>query len=657
MENLNTEKDDSIRELLVVTHLYYDIGNKSLKARALGEIITKILFLNKDKKDRFIKIGEDVSKIVGISKISPEDIKSGLDFLTEKGVITKQGKFWVLKSEESQQIETSIASAQKRIDYILNKHFGTKIEKEKLEAWFKEAAIKVFSQFSEVWAKRLRREPVKSPNSEKIQKIVFGSLKEHHLEDKSVELIAGFNAFLQDYDDVMVEQQIWSIAQAVLSAKLITASVGPDPLSISLFKNSKLLLDTNILFTAALEKSRLAKSFLSFATSIQGIGASFAVTKATEDEYEKVVMKKQKQAIRAIENYPLDVLKDSHDAFLKTALDRGCEDADSFVTFFDSIKFIPDRIGTEKVELLDDPEIEKARQNGYKDKNKQSAINAEWKAQRNYNKSKYSLEHDAALDSINEFLRSQGINSWIITADGPMQTIASKWTAHEPPTWIGLDTLIQILAISSAGPQHNPENFAPLFSTIIKENIHLNDSIYTLEDLDALLDLEERSNELESAEIKKFAAKMRKLVVSGKSKNDSELQLEIRRTFQRKKMTGDEETRRLERQVEETKESLRQKNDQSLIAEKALIDQIYGPEKIKLSLLLLIKIIIILLIVATLTNFGLKSWSTNEGLGLFFFATAIAIFLAFIPLYLSYEKIHIKALTFAEQKAKKLINK
>ncbi|MCK9597076.1 hypothetical protein M0R19_07880 [Candidatus Pacearchaeota archaeon] len=659
MENLDSGRGYSLRDLLVATHLYYDIGNKSLRARAFGEIITKILFLNKNKKDRFNKIGESVSKFVGIEKITTEDIRSGLDFLQDKGVITKQGKFWVLKNEETEQIEVNLVSAQKRIDYILDKHFGKKIEKEKIKAWFKETSVRVFSQFSEVWAKRLRRELVKLPDSEKIKNIITQTLKEYKLEDKSAELITGFNAFLQDYDDIIVEQQVWSFAQAMLSAKLLTASIGPDPLSIGLFKGSKLLLDTNILFVAALEKGRLAKSFLSLAASIRGIDASFATTKGTEDEYEKVVARKREEALRVIENYPLDVLEKTRDAFLNAAFDRGCTDKDSLITFFDSIKCIPDKIGTENIEMLDDLEIEKARQNGYNDKRKQAEINAEWKSQRHFDKSKHSLEHDSALDSINELLRLRGLNSWIITVDGPMQATALKWAGQEPPTWIGVETFIQILAISSGGSLHNPENFAPLFSTIIKEDVHLNDSIYTLEDLDALLDLEERVKELENVEIEKFAAKMRKLRMSGKSKNDSELQLEIRRTFQRKKMSIDENTRKLERRVEETEESLKNKESYSRTTEDILIDQIYGIEKIKFFIKWSLGVIFILAIGPVLVYLGYSSWSANEGLALFYYGLSITEILIPFIFWISpnYRKIWTKAYESAKQKQKKLISK
>jgi len=660
MENSTTHSSESLRDLLVATHLYYDIGNKSLRARAFGEIITKIVFFCAEKKAKFNDITAGVAKVVGVPQVTAPDIQSGLDFLKEKGTLEKRGKFWFLKNEENQRIETDLKNAQQRIDHILDKHFGTKMDREKLTAWFKDAAVNVFSQFSEVWAKRLRRESVKLPDPEKIQSIITDLLKTYDLEnDKSI-CLNGFNAFLQDYEDVAVEQQIWSFAQAMLSAKLVTASIGPDPLSIGEFKNCKLLLDTNILCTASLEKSRLAKSFSSLAASIKSIGASFATTEETKDEYERMILRKKEQALRAINSYSMSVIKDARDPFLETALSRGCIDEESFARFFDSIKNFPDKIGSEVIEMLHGREIEKAIQEGRNDIKKQSVINAEWKSQRHFDKPRHALEHDAAMDSVLEALRKDDVKSWIITADGPMQTLSARWAGARPPSWIGIETLIQILAISSGGPSHKPEHFAPLFGTIIRENVHSSDLTYTLEDLDSLLDLEDRVKELENVEIEKFATKMRRLRMSGKSKNDSELQLEIRRTFQRKKMNESEVVRKLERRVAETTESLKQSEVNSETAEKALIAKIYREESLKNIIKWVLKIVLVLLIGAVLVWYGTNLWNNGKpGIGALLVGVGLTEFI--IPVFAwiipGYKKIWAEARALATEKAKKILAK
>ncbi len=650
---------ESLRELLVPTHLYYDAGTRSLKTRAFAEIITKILFLQPEKKARLTEISAEAARIVGVRNLIPQDVQGGLEFLKDKGVVIKQGKFWFLKSEESERIKIDLSNAERRIDHVLDKHFGTKIDRATLRAWFKNAATAFFGKFGEVWAKRLKREAAKLPDAEQIKNIITTSIGEYHLEKDQTHLIDGFNSFLRDHEDIAVEQQIWSFAQAMLSARLVTAATGPDPLSISEFKSSSLLLDTNVLFVAALEKSRLASAFSALAASIKHIEAAFYVTRETEDEYESVVARKRGEALRAIGNYSLDVIEDARDPFLKTALARGCVDKESFTRFFDSIQYAPDKIGDEKIVRLEDPEVAIAAEAGRKNTKKQTEIAAEWKAQRHYEKSKHSTIHDAALDSVLECLRGRGTKSWIISSDGPMQTLAARWAGAKPPAWIGIDTLVQILAISSGGPGHKPENFIPLFGTIIREDLHASDRVYTLEDLDALLDLDERAKELSTEDIQQFAAKMRRLRMAGKSKNDSELQLEIRRTFQRKKMTADDEMKRLEGRVEEMGGDLKKEAGYSAAVMTVLIDQIYCEEKRRRRWWLFAKGLAVLIIGAALTYFGIKTiMADNPNLGYFVLSLGVAECL--IPLFVwilpEYRKIDSEAQKTAKEKATKAIS-
>jgi predicted nucleic acid-binding protein len=653
----NASEIESIRDMLVSTHLYYDAGTKSLRARAFAEIIIKILFLRPEKKARFTEIAEEAAKIVGVPRLTSQDVQSGLEFLKDKGVITKSGNFWFLKREESERIRADLKNTQTRIDHILDKHFGTKIDKEILRSWFKNVAVEFFGRFSEVWAKKLKREAPNFPDANQIKNIISSSIKEHHLESNAQILIDGFNNFLHDNEDFIIEQQIWSFAQSMLAARLVTASVGPDPLSIGEFRESKLLLDTNVLFTAMLEKSRLSAAFSALASSIKQIGASFLITRETEQEYEAVVARKKLEAIRAVENFPLEVLEESKDPFLKTAISRGCVDKASFYTFFTSIQQAPDKIGDEKIECLDDKGTNSAIEASRKDFKKQAQIAAEWKAQRHYDKAKRSIEHDAALDSVVDHLRKDGAKSYVVSADAPMQTLAVRWAGSRPPSWIGIDTLIQILAVSSGGPGHRPENFIPLFGTIIRDDIHCDDMVYTLEDLDALLDLEERVKELSTQEIEAFATKARRLRMAGKSRNDSELQLEIRRTFQRKKMTGVENTIKLEKAIDETRENLRKESDHSAATMVALIGQIYRIERIKKLGWWLLKSLSIFIAGFLLSYFGIKLIATNEALGYFLLSLGVAEFL--IPLFIwiipAYKKIDGEVKILAGKKAEEAI--
>lgn len=615
---------EEMRDLLVPTHIYYDVGTKSLKDRAFGEIITKTLFLLPDKKARFIEIKDLVSKFVGVPNLTNQDIQSGLEFLKNNHVVNKQGKYWFLSTDTTERVEKDLVNTKDRIKHILDKHFGTKIDRVLLEKWFKLSVAAFYGKFSEIFSKRLKRQSVSLPSEESLLSVIEKPTSDLNMEKHKDVLRPGFQSFIKDIDDPITNQQIWSFAQAMLSAKLVNASIGPDPISINEFRNAKLFLDTNVLFVAALEKSRLSSAFSSLASSINKIGSTLHATYATVEEYKKVVARKQQETLRAVEELPFDVIEDVRDPFVKTAISRGCVDKNGFKTFFDSIANMPASVATEKINIEDSSEIKKASEDGAKDKNRRDDIAEEWMKIHYYPKPLNSVIHDASLDGVADYLKAKGENIKVITADASMQNVSIKWSGSASPTWVGLDAFIQLLAVSGAGPSHRPENFAPLLNSVIINDICANDKIFTIEDLDALLDLEERVKELSKDEIENFASKVSKLRMSGRPKNDSELQLEIRRTFQRKKMNYDEITKNLENRARSAEQDLHAEQKKETVVEIYLTNRVTAWELAKLYLLYGFFAFLLILLGAGVAWIGYYSITKNHnGLGWFLIGIGI----------------------------------
>lgn len=592
----NKMTTDELRDLLVPTHIYYDVGTNSLKDRALGEIITKILYLQPDKKARFGDIQKFIIDILGIPSIPNQNVQSGLEFLKRKCVVVKQGKFWFLSKQTCERVANDLIQSEKRIEHILDKHFGTKIDRPKLTAWFKKTAANFYGKYGEILSKRLIRQDTHLPSEELINSLLTEPTTSLGLEEYQKILSNGFHSFLKDSIDPIINQQIWSFAQAMLSAKLVSASIGVDPISINEFRDSKLFLDTNVLFIASLEKSRLSKALLSLGAGVAQIGATFHVIHETKEEYKKVVVRKREEALRVVAELPLDVIEDARDMFIKTALGRGCVDVNSFSTFFENIKDIPDSIGGAKVNLEDYEDTRKACTLGTKDEKRKNDISSEWKRVRGYSKATGSIIHDSCLDAVADSVKKKGEKVWIITLDSTMQNLAVKWAGENIPTWIGLDTLIQLLAISSGGPSHEPQNFVLLLNTVITNDVYANDKVFTLEDLDSLLDLEERIKELSKEDMENFASKMANLRMKGRPKGDSELQLEIRRTFQRKKMNSDEATKQFEKRASDAEIELSDETKKRSGTESVLLGKIIKEEKLKFYVFLILKILFLLVV-------------------------------------------------------------
>lgn len=623
---------EELRNLLIPTHLHYDIGSKPLRARALAEIFTKTLYLSSDRKMTLSELASESAKIIGIKQIPKEDLSLGVNFLTDNKAIFKQKDFLVLSEDAAIKVKKGIDDSRERIDLILKENFSLRIDRDILAKWFRRAAADFFGEYGNIWVKSIfRKQIIDIPDKDFLEKTISRSIIEYGLVGLSDDLITGFKAFLTNYNDPNNNLQIWSFAQAMLSARIVAAAVGPDPITVNEFKNAKLFLDTNAFFLAVLEKSKASKTFSELAKCLKDIDATLCFVRSTKNEYERVVAGRKRETLAAVENFSLDILKESSDPFLKTAIARGCNDRESFERFFDSIEKIPDKIdGLVKINLEEYPDTVQAIEAGSKDMRVQAQIKAEWEKYHRYTrrwKSENAIEHDAELNSVAEMLRKNKEKVWIITMDRSMQSLSLRWAVKGLPIWIPLDALVQILSIWGAGPAHKPENFAPLLSAIIETEIQPGYKTFAPEDLTELLALEERINEFNRDQIKDFAIDMARLRLSGKSKDSGELQLKIRRTFEQKKLNHNEESQALRNRISALEKD---KEDQAKEAIEALAKEI-RPRLIRWIYIKNIGLSLIPLAIGLLLlKYGIDNLAIDKNLGMTF--VIVAIFEIILPL-------------------------
>jgi len=287
MVQATTISTEELRGLLVATHLHYDLGYKSLRQSALAEILAKILYMGGDHQARFSDLSQELAQILGASKINQDDINGAMGILAEKGIARKSGTYWVLNEKSIEEISANFIKTKERLSYILDKFFGTEIDREKLTSWFRLASSGLFATYGEVWFRSLyKKELIPTPDRNKTDKIFEEAAKKFGLESYCPSLKDGFYAFLADYQDPEIALQIWSFASTMLSARIITAGIGPDPISIKEFRGAKLFLDTNVLFVASLESSKFAKSISELTKALEKIDASLHIIHETKDEYE-----------------------------------------------------------------------------------------------------------------------------------------------------------------------------------------------------------------------------------------------------------------------------------------------------------------------------------------------------------------------------------
>jgi hypothetical protein len=192
---------------------------------------------------------------------------------------------------------------------------------------------------------------------------------------------------------------------------------------------------------------------------------------------------------------------------------------------------------SQPISIIDDSELETAVTKGLSDEKLKESIVETWEHSRKRPKRQKAVEHDAGLLWGGRFLRQSGKNCWILTLDRTLHEYDLRHTSKtEYPLVLSLDALIQILALQDAGPDFEPSAFAPLMASIISYQFEPTLETYTVEDLEWLLDIEERCADLPTASVEALALSVNHARLSGKPHDDPELILLIQRAFQGEKL-------------------------------------------------------------------------------------------------------------------------
>ena len=175
----------------------------------------------------------------------------------------------------------------------------------------------------------------------------------------------------------------------------------------------------------------------------------------TRDEFIISMEYKKNTVLRVVENYPHEVISKTHDPLINTAIQRGCVTREDFERFFDQLLDVPKYI-SELLENIqyDSVELDAAIEKGQKDEKLKRRINKVYKSKRHKDKGPNKLQHDAGLIAGAEFLRNQE-KCFILSRDNSIKEVAlEKPVRNEMPIAIGLDTLINVLAIDNGGNRY-----------------------------------------------------------------------------------------------------------------------------------------------------------------------------------------------------------
>jgi len=536
-----------MKNTLQAIYLKIDTTSKSLAKNALAQLILKILFYY-DKKLSIDEIKNDVNSLLK-TNLRKDRIEDAIKLLLDESKIYSENNNYQLTKSRKRKIDIAYQEYTNRIFRIISKFFSpVKSEKTAIRNWFESITIQFFTEYKSEWIAEKAYKTKKENSYEGLLKIIDSiTTKDKNLEEEDkVWLKKQYFKFFTSSDDDVISI-FWDYGTCAFSSTLITAHTAADKLTLDSFKNSKFILDTNILMYLHLEEGRFYNSYESLEKIFKALNITPCIFKITRDEYVRTVGIKREDVLKIIQNYDEEVIAELDDAFIKTAKARQCVKQEDYEQFFDDLMDVPEVFVDEvKIKILDNSELDNIIEKGQENDALIVQLNQIYRNRHKYiknipsksrvikDKRKRPLMHDAGLVTGTEYLRKTE-NCFILTRDITVKQYGINTALRdEQAISIGLDSLISIFALDNGGIDIDPTNFKPLFANIIKLALVPERETFQLADLARMLDVEQQIAELPNEDIIEIAIEVNKSKLIGLE--DEKIAVQLTRSFQNHKI-------------------------------------------------------------------------------------------------------------------------
>lgn len=555
-------------KILQSLHIKLDSTMQTLTQRAIGQLLVKIIFhssspiseielLQKYKAEVKDCYNEESAKEILLSLVNDDNIKFD------------NGKYR-LSTNKKRNIEKSIQISNDRLDYIIDTYFTELYSsKEIVKDCFVESITRFFESYSSEWIADINYSAQYVLNSkDNIVKTIglrISANKKIDSRDKD-SILDKFINFITTRNDVDVDGFLWEYGTSAFAAKLIKVSNTADQFSLDKFSNSKCILDTNILMNIGLEGSKYSSAINSIEKAFVKLGIKVGVLNTTKDEYEHTIINKRKTVLTLIsKGYPNEVLKETDDQYILTALDRKCDTLEDFERFFDQIGSVPGWFDENlAIEVFDhDAELEQEIEDNQKNDSKLESLNAIYRKVTQRDKNPNSLRHDVGMIAGAEYLRTKE-KTFILSQEVSVNNYSKGLPLEEGlPLAIKLETLINILSINTNGVS-NDSSYIGLFASMIRSGLTVHKDLFKPEDLCYMLEKDELVTQLPAHMTISIANKVHSMRVKGDSDRDIHLaltreitggKLKIKGDLDKANLTASNEKREKERYAEQLEES------------------------------------------------------------------------------------------------------
>jgi len=553
-----------MKEALSTVYLRLDSSSRSLTKTALSQVVLKIAYsLNREFTRR--EISRAIKECLNTT-INDEKLDDALNLLCQENVLKKDAKKFYIGTKSRTTLEDAYKKHIARLNTVLEIYFyHAQSEKENIKKWFQEVTVLFFETHASKWVDELCR----GGGKKRIHHFKPGDIatkdlfkKNSILQEDEEWLRSQYCAFLNS-DETNDAELKWDFGTSAFSSRLLVASSGIDKLTIDMFRECSLVLDTNVLMYLGLEESDLAKPLEALEQVIKDLKIKPGYFNITRREYERAIIGKRKDLLAVFEHYSRDLLSKAIDPFVQTVFARGCINADDIDRFFSTILHVPSFFSKDlPIDEFDSVELANAITIGESHDATIGGLNKIFERRFGKPKREIALKHDAGIIAGVQEMRKTG-KCWLITKDGTIEEFASQNSIRDDcPIAIGIYTLVNILAIDNGGASVDPIEFAPLFSSIIKLSLVPEKGSFQLEDLARILEVESQIASLSDSAVAGIAQRLNHSRLTGK--DDERISLQLAREFQREKLT-------IQSDLDSTKQDLHfERQDKQKVTAKAV---------------------------------------------------------------------------------------
>lgn len=458
---------------LLSFYISADPSLKSKAKKAISDWVVKFLFQQDSMTYEDIK--NAFSRFMGNPFKMESQLKAALKLLMEKSIIepSDSGKAYRLGNSYRQKVTLRKANVEALHEHVYDTYFKrVNLNKEIVRDWFKEVTIGIFEKyFFDLYIENFHAEKVHENYYQEIVQII-DDISSHIKTDKETLnlLKKQYLSFLQDEDNESA-QLFLHYGMANFSAILFSSNNYINRISLDIFENTIMLLDTNVLFVIRVEEDNYIHTFPLIESVFKQNNVKLEFLQETSGEYDRSI-KHNHECMRNIVKWGTHrtILQPmaERNVFLRAIINKGYNSVEEVDGLFEEIKALP-QIFYQEVPI------------GICDKIKGDDSDYQTEIERMANaiivfqqklgttpKTGHRLAHDAALLAAVNVLRKRGEKYVILTNDYVLQEYAkSEVRNNDIPIALSFSIVLTMLEYFQSDPTNYASNVAPIFKRML----------------------------------------------------------------------------------------------------------------------------------------------------------------------------------------------